>query len=126
MKNRADRILLAVFLVTAALYVVFLLMFLDIIPRPFGGAKGHYYSILWEYLALTFHAVPCFCVQLLLCRTAKHTVIRLIPVLLLAGTTVVFTIAASDLRYLCIAPAVVYGLVWAVYGIRRMRRWIDE
>lgn len=124
MKNRTNQILLVTFLITAALYPFFLLSWLEIIPIsiPLGG-----------YLGAGFHAVPCFCLQLLICRTAKRPLLRLIPVLLLVGIAAAFFVAMANstgwdglgwaiLLLLCFAPAVGYAAAWVVYGVQRVRQ----
>lgn len=86
MKNRIDQILLAAFFLTAALSAYFLLVWIEGIPRPFYDPDDPFrFYELWVYLGLGFHAVPCFCLQLLLCRAAKNPGVRLIPALLLLG-----------------------------------------
>ena len=131
MKTRVNRILLAILLLTAALYTLFLLYWLELLPRPFYDPNDPFrFSAMWAYLGLGFHVVPCFCCQLLVCRKAKRSVLRLIPVFLLLGASALFAIffftsAGWDalgwgiLLCLCIAPAVGYGLAWGVYGVLR-------
>lgn len=131
MKNRVNQILLAVFLITAALYVLFLLNWLEIIPRRDYDTDEYFrFSVIRAQLGTSFHAIPCFCLQLLVCRAAKRTVLRLIPVFLLLGVAALlalsfFTSAGLDalawiiMLCLCIAPAVGYALAWGVYGISR-------
>lgn len=130
MKNRANQILLAASFLTAALYVYFLLVWIEGIPRPFYDPNDPFrFYELWVYLGVGFHVVPCFCLQLLICRAAKRPAIRLIPVFLLAGLVAVFLCALVNaegldglgwilLLMLCIAPAVGCALAWAVYGIQ--------
>lgn len=123
MKNRTDQILLVVTLVTAALYAFFLLGWLEIIPNV--DVSG--------YLGAGFHAVPCFCLQLLVCRAAKRPVVRLIPVFLLVGIAGALIAAMANstgldglgwaiLLMLCFAPAVGYAAAWVVYGIQWARQ----
>lgn len=132
MKNRVNQILLAAALVTAALHAFFLLAWLELLP--FSLDTPFRYSSLGAHLGLSFHVIPCFCLQLLVCRTVKRPMVRLIPVFLLFGAVGGFIIGfvnsylANDwgaivwgiLLCLCIAPAVGYALAWAVYGIRRL------
>ena len=132
MKNRVNRILLALTIVTAILYAAFLLIWIEVIPRPFYDPDDPFrFYELWAYLFLGFHVVPCFCLQLLVCRTAKRPVPRLIPAFLLFGIADLFavgfftatgwdTLGWGVLLLLCIAPAVGYALAWAVYGVCRM------
>ena len=123
MKSRTDQILLAVFLASAALYVFILLTNMDILPlRVNDQARG-----TWEWLMWRFHAVPCICLQLLLCRLLRWNLFRLLPLLLL-GTAMFFLAAASFLTkgwgsmfwgvrlVWCCAPAAGLVLGWIVYG----------
>ncbi len=123
MKNRTNQILFAVAVITAGLYAFFLLSWLEIIPDV--SVSG--------YLGAGFHAFPCFCLQLLVCRVAKRPVVRLIPVLLLVGIAAAFFVAMANstgwdglgwalLLLLCFAPAVGYAAAWVVYGIQRARQ----
>lgn len=123
MKNRTNQLLLVVTLVTAALYAFFLLGWLEIIPNV--DVSG--------YLGGGFHVVPCFCLQLLVCRAAKGPVVRLIPVFLLVGIAGAFIAAMVNstgwdglgwalLLLLCFAPAVGYAAAWVVYGIQWVRK----
>lgn len=132
MKKRVNQILLAVMIVTTILYAFFLLVWVDGIPRPFyDPADPFRFYELWVYLGLGFHAVPCFCLQLLVCRAAKRPGVRLIPVLLLLGIAELFTMGYFTatgwdtlgwgiLLLLCAAPAAGYALAWAVYGVQRL------
>lgn len=138
MKNRVNQILLALFLITAALYVLFLLNWLEIIPRRDYDTDDYFrFSVIRAQLGTSFHAIPCFCLQLLVCRMAKRTVLRLIPVFLLLGIAVLaalicFSSTGLDallwivILCLCIAPAVGYALAWGVYGISRRLRQVDK
>lgn len=130
MKDRTDRILLAVFLVTAALYAFFLLSAPIVEIIPLWPDDPFRFSALRILLALGFHAVPCFCLQLLICRMVKRPILRLIPVFLLVGVAAAFFAAAMAnstdwdglgwvlLLLLCFAPAVGYAAAWAVYAVR--------
>lgn len=120
MKNRTDRILLAVLLVSAALYALVLLgELLDVFTA--------------EGLLLCLHAVPVFCLQLLLCRNVRQIFVRLIPLLLalLAAAFCLWKMAGAAgwdglgwavLFLLCIAPAAGCVLAWIVYGAGRLRQ----
>ena len=97
MKNRVNQILLAAFFLTAALYVYFLLVWIEGIPRPFyDPADPFRFYELWVYLGVGFHAVPCFLLQLLVCRVAKYPWVRLIPVFLLLGIAALFAMFLED------------------------------
>ena len=133
MKNRTNQILLATFLLTAALYIFLLLSWLEIIPRPFYDPDAPFrFLALRIYLGLGFHLIPCFCLQLLICRIMAQRIWQLLPVCLLVGTTFGFFIgffASSGLDALgwglllclCIAPAVGYALAWMVYILWQRR-----
>ena len=138
MKNRVNQILLAACLLTAVLYAFFLLVWVGAIPRPFYDPDDPFrFYELWVYLGVGFHVVPCFCLQLLVCRTAERTVTRLIPVFLLLGIAALFamffftatgwdTLGWGILLLLCIAPAVGCALAWAAYGVQRLHQHINE
>lgn len=138
MKKRANRILLVLTIVTAALYVLFLLSWLELVPTPLYDPDDPFrFYPLKAYLYLSFHVVPCFCFQLLVCRVAKRVVVRLIPVFLLFGIAALFavgfftatgwdTLGWGILLLLCIAPAVGYGLAWAAYGVQRLCQHTDK
>lgn len=138
MKNRVNQILLAAFFLTAALYVYFLLVWIEGIPRPFYDPNDPFrFYELWVYLGVGFHVVPCFCLQLLVCRAVKSPILRLIPVLLLLGLAAWSTLGffnAADwdglgwglLLLLCAAPAAGCALAWAVYGVQRLCRSVKR
>lgn len=131
MKNRLNQILLTALIITVVLYAFFVLIWLDIIPRPFyDPADPFRFLPLWAFLGIGFHSVPCFFLQLLVCRMTKKTRARLIPLFLLAGAVVWFTVGFFTNRgldslgwgillLLCIAPAVGYALAWGVYSTLR-------
>lgn len=127
MKNRTDKILLAVFLLSLAVYLFLLLIYLEIIDLDLGWS-----SALRGWLALTLHAVPAFCLQLLLCRRVRRWIAAL-PALLTVGAALWFTYGCFTtigwdvlgwliLLLLCAAPAVGIALAWAAYGIGRFRK----
>lgn len=138
MENRVNRILLVAVIVTAALSAYFLLVWIKGIPHPFYDPDDplRFYE-LWICLGVGFHAVPCFCLQLLVCRVAERLVTRFIPVFLLAGIVTVFFLFLatstgwdawgwSILLLLCAAPAVGYASAWAVYGVQRLCRSVKR
>ena len=125
MKNRTDKILLAVFLLSLPAYIWILLTYFEIVPMRFPVAA---YS-LRTWLALRFAAVPAFCLQLLLCRQRRRRISAL-PALAIAGAALrsaygLFSAPGWDtlgwliLLCLCIAPAVGCILGWAAYGIHQ-------
>lgn len=120
MENRVNQILLVVTVVTAALYAVVLLSWVGLIPVADPDP--------WMILGCYFHAIPCFFLQLLVCRAVRRPLLRLIPVLLLVGLVAVCVgglVSAEGLDglgwilllFLCAAPAAGYGLAWVVYGV---------
>ena len=126
MKNRTDKILLAVFLLSLPVYIFLLLTYLEIIPIKFPVAT---YS-LRAWLALTFAAVPAFCLQLLLCRRTRRWLAAL-PAVTVIGAALWFaygfftatgwdTLGWAILLLLSIAPAAGCILGWAIYGLQRV------
>ena len=126
MKNRTDTILLAVFLLSLTAYALILLTYLEIIPVDF---PLELFS-LRAWLALTFSAVPAFCLQLLLCRKTRRWVAA-VPVLVIVGAALLFTygfftatgwdtLGWGILLLLSIAPAAGCVLAWAVYGFHQL------
>ena len=116
MKNRTDKILLAVFLLSLAVYVI------DII---FG--KGGFWEVC---LVLSLHGVPVFCLQMLLCRKVRRWGAA-IPTVILLGAALFFaygsltTTGWDSLGYaiflaFSVAPAVGSTLAWAVFGCWRL------
>lgn len=64
MKNRANRFLLAAFLLSLAAYIIiFAACFVDL---PIGIPPWH------QFLLLYAHSIPMFCLQLLLCGWPGH------------------------------------------------------
>ena len=126
MKNRTDKILLTVFLLSLPAYALILLTYLEIIPVDF---PLELFS-LRAWLALTFGAVPAFCIQLLLCRKTQRRV-AVIPALVIVGAALWsayswLTSTGWDglgwaiLFWLSIAPAAGCILAWAVYGFHQL------
>ena len=96
---------------------------------------GLLYRNLWPVLALSFHAVPAFCLQALLCRTAKWNWVKFIPLILLSlaacvGALYLFGVWGSGwdalggglLMIWCIAPAAGCCLGWMSEG-HKLGRW---
>ena len=83
MKNRADKILLVVFLLTLAPYAAFFAYCFSELPLSITPPQ--------QALLLYSHSIPMFFLQLLLCRTAKLRWRLLIPLLLLLIPGLVFT-----------------------------------
>lgn len=118
MKTRTDRILLAVFALSLAFYAA------DIV---FG--KGYY---PWEIrLAFSFHAIPAFCLQLLLCRNIRRKWVAALPAVLLIGWCLLcliqifintgwYALGWAIFLALSAAPAIGCALAWAVYGFHRL------
>ena len=96
---------------------------------------GLLYRNLWPVLALSFHAVPAFCLPTLLCRTAKWNWVKLIPLGLFSlavfvGTMYLSGIWGHDWDALggalillwCIAPAAGCCLGWMATA-HKIGRW---
>lgn len=113
MKNRTDKILLGMSLVSLAIYIaIFAACFseLPINPTP-----------LHQALVLYFHGIPMFSVQLLLCRLSKSWWWRLIPFLPILAAGLVFMSIAEWyilgwilVLWWCFAPTAGCLLAWAV------------
>lgn len=129
MKNRTDRILLAVFLLSLALYAALLW-------ETGTGALYPYptwFHALGPYLLLGFLAVPFFSLQLLLCRGVRRRWPAFLPPALVIAAALVcalgfFTATGWDaLGWLmlllgCIAPAAGCALAWMAYGVQALRK----
>lgn len=128
MKNRTDRILLRIFVVSLVVYGVLLCAY-----AAFAWAQGLRYPLFQVHLWLVrnFHAVPFFALQLLLCRRsatgAKYLAVQLTALMLgllllsyigyrtVRGWNILgFMIALS----LSTAPVVGCVLAWVVYGVQ--------
>ncbi len=128
MKNRTDKILLAVFLLSLSVCAFLLLTYLEIIDFDLAY---EWYSARAK-LAVTLPAVPAFCLQLLLCRMVQRWIAALpgLAVVWVAfwSAYAAFTSPFWDglgyaiLLLLCAAPAAGIALAWAVYGIDRLRK----
>ena len=122
MKNRTDNILLITFLVSLAFYMF-------ILPRFFEGIAfdgPEWAHVVYNWLSMCFHAVPAFCLQLLLCRKTRRWIAAL-PGLAVVGlafwaaygcvtSTGWDTLGYAILLFLCAAPAVGCVLAWMVFG----------
>lgn len=117
MKNRTDKILLAVFLLTLAAYAAVI---------TYGNGTS-----LEMRLVFSLHAVPVFCLQLLLCRKVRRWVAA-IPALILVAAALFFsfgwltTTGWDSLGYAIFlaftaAPAVGCILAWIVWFILKKR-----
>ena len=126
MKNRADKLLLAVFAVTLSLHFFIVFTYLEIIPleRPYWLYNLH------AWLTITFAAVPVFCLQLFLCRRKRRWVAATPAILILgAGVWFVYGFFTADgwdtlgwglLMVLSIAPAAGCALAWVAYALWRV------
>lgn len=126
MKNRTDKILLAVSLLSLALYIAAIPQYLN--GLPLDWPDWLFTACAW--LAISFHAIPMFCLQLLLCRRAWRWVAA-IPAVAVIGAALwfaygFFTATGWDslgwgiLLVLSIAPAAGCALAWAVYGFHQL------
>ena len=125
MKDRKNILLAVCFVVFLALYCA--LFWIDLNHPRFGS--------LQSILMLSFHAVPVFCLQALLCRTAKWNWIKFIPLILLSltayvGALYLFGVWGSGwdslggglLMIWCIAPAAGCCLGWMTTA-HKIGRW---
>ena len=125
MKDPFNRALLAVFLLSLAAHIFTVLIYLEVINLGLGLEWYMFYEAV-SYLALGFHVVPAFCLQLLLCRTTRKRIAVIPPALLILGVLLMtvgyFNASGWDglgwlvLLLLCIAPAAGFLLAWAAYG----------
>ena len=121
MKNRTDKILLAVFLLSLSAYAAFFAYCFSELPLSITPPQ--------QALLLYSHSIPIFFLQLLLCRTVKLCWRLLIPLILLLIPGLVFTstagwhvIAWVLFGLWCIAPAAGCVLAWIVYALRKLYR----
>lgn len=129
MKNRTDKILLAVFLLSMALAFFLIFGWLEIIPVY--SIDWPYWAQAWYiYLTLAVPAIPVFCLQLLLCRNAGRR-FSILPGLVIIGAALYFTggwltftpwdnLGYLILLLLCIAPAAGCILAWVVHGCQKL------
>ncbi|USF26634.1 hypothetical protein N510_001564 [Firmicutes bacterium ASF500] len=133
MKNRADKILLTVFLLSlpayaAMAYTYLTYEFVQFAPSHFEIWFARRF-LLW--MSLGFHAVPAFCLQLLLCRRTRRWV-TVLPTAAIAGAAFWFvcgfftatghgTLGWALLMILSIAPAAGCVLAWVAWLILRRR-----
>lgn len=128
MKNRTDKILLVVFILSLFAYAAILTAFIQ-----YGGNNSEaswlilFLRRLYLWLVLGFHAVPAFCIQLLSARRANRKWLAALPSALLASWLVFClynwtaatgwdTLGWLLLLFGSIAPAVGCALAWAAYG----------
>ena len=119
MKSRTNTVLLAVFFLSLVVYGVLIFSYLDILDT--------YYQP-FVYAMLGFHGVPAFCLQLLLCRTAKRRWTACLPAVVLAAAALaawlgLLTASGWDslgwalLLLLCIAPVVGIAAAWIAHAL---------
>lgn len=115
MKNRTDKVLLGIFLVSLAVYIAIFADCFSELPLSL--------TPLQQALLLHFHFIPMFFLQLLLRRRAKLRWRLLIPpvLLLIPGLVFVSTAGWHIMAWIlflfwCIAPAAGCALAWVVYG----------
>lgn len=134
MENRTDKILLAVFLLSLPVHAAIAYTY---ITYDFGQFNPSHFEIWFArrflfWMSLGFHAVPAFCLQLLLCRRIRCWAAA-IPALVIVGAVLLlaynfFTATGHDtlgwalLMILSIAPAAGCVLAWAAYGCWRLYR----
>lgn len=125
MKDRKNILLFVCFAVSLALYLALFWINLDYL----------WFQNLKPALLVSVHAVPAFCLQALLCQTAKWNWIKFIPLGLLSltawvGAMYLFGIWGSGwddlggalLLAWCIAPAAGCSLGWMTTG-HKIGRW---
>lgn len=119
MKARANMALLVVFFLSLVVYGVLIFSSLDIWDTYFEP---------FVYAALGFHGVSAFCLQLLLCRTAKRRWTACLPAAVLAAAALaawlgLLTASGWDslgwelFLLLCIAPAVGIAAAWIAHAL---------
>lgn len=121
MKNRTDKVLLGIFLVSLAVYIAIFADCFSELPLSL--------TPLQQALLLYFHFIPMFFLQLLLCRLSKPWWWHLLPFLPLLVTGLVFMVFAEWyilgwvlVLWWCVAPIMGYLLAWAVYGCWKLYR----
>lgn len=129
MKNRTDKILLIAFFASLVFYVFLL-------PHCyftfFTPETPRWAYLVYDWLSWHFHAVPAFCLQLLLCRKIRHR-FAVLPTLFLVVLALWSAYGCSThdgwdaLGYeiflqLSAAPAVGCVLAWAAYGWTRYKK----
>ena len=126
MKDRKNRLLLVCFAVSLALYCALFWVDLDYL----------WFSNLKPTLLLSVHVIPAFCLQALLCRTAKWNWIKWLPLTLFSlavfvGAMYLFgvwghgwdALGGGLLMIWCIAPAAGCCLGWMSEG-HKLGRWV--
>lgn len=119
--NKTDRVLLALTLVTFAVYAaIFGAAFRDL---PLDIPPEH------QFLLLYAHCVPMFFLELLLCRRGNWVWRLLLPAVLLAvpglwflATAEWYLLAWLLVGWWCVAPAAGCLLAWIVWGASRSIR----
>lgn len=124
MKDRKNRLLAVCFVASLALYCLSLARLIVL------------NTTLWSSLALSFHGVPVFCLQVLLCRAAKWRWVKFIPLALLSltafvGAMYLFGVWGSGwdalgggiMLVFCIAPAAGCCLGWMTTD-HKIGRWV--
>lgn len=126
MKNSVNRKLLAGAILSLAAYLALLWLSGTGILYPLP----HWAQALQAYLLLGFHAVPFFCLQLLLCRAVRRRWLAALPSVLVMGAAVVCAVRFMTalgwdslgwavLLLGCIAPAAGCAAGWVVYALSR-------
>lgn len=125
MKDRKNRLLAVCF--AASLLLYFALFWIDLDHLWFTNLK--------PTLLVSVHAIPAFCLQALLCRTAEWTWEKFVPLVLLSLTACVGALYLSGvwgsgwdalggglLLIWCLAPAAGCCLGWMSEG-HKIGRW---
>lgn len=128
MKNRTDSILLNTFFLSLILYFFAFPCFF----AEFASTGPRWAYLVFDWLSWYFHAIPAFCLQLLLCRKIRHR-FAVLPTLFFVVLALWSAYGCSThdgwdaLGYeiflqLSAAPAVGCVLAWAVYGWTKKTR----
>lgn len=124
MKNRTDNILLYTFFASLIFYCFILPYYFCLIAGT--ALDSPEWNVFYNWLSMSFHAVPAFCLQLLLCRRTRRWVAALhgaaVGGLVLWAVYGSLTSTSWDrlgfaiLLELSAAPAIGCILAWIVYG----------
>lgn len=113
-QTKTDRVLAGVFALSMAAYMMILVT--AFAELPINIPSWH------QFLLISFHIIPMFCLQLLLCRLEKLRWRLLIPAVLLMSPGIVFLWGAewavmAWILFLCwcVAPALGGVLAWIVW-----------
>lgn len=132
MKNRTEQILLAVFFLSLAAYAVMFCVYFIYEPIDPSLFEIWFMRRFLFWMIIGFHAVPTFCLQLLLCQRTRRR-IALLPTLAIIGVVLYLTygfltatawdnLGCALLLFWSAAPAAGCALAWGVYGFHQLRK----